>query len=47
MELEELIRELGSLIDEADLAADGGNVDGARELLRTAKSLLDAEFRKD
>ena len=47
MELEQLIRELGSLIDEADLSADGGDVDGARKLLKTAKSLLDAEFRKD
>jgi len=38
---------LNSLIDEADLSADGGDVNGARKLLRTAKELLDEEFLDD
>ena len=44
MEIEALIRELENLIGEADMAADAGSVDEARELLRTAKELLDDEF---
>jgi len=44
MELEELIRELENLIGEADMAADAGDEDGAREYLRKAKELLEAEF---
>lgn len=44
MELIELIQELENLIDEADIAADAGNVDGAREYLRKAKELLEVEF---
>ena len=44
MELEELIQELENLIGEADIAADGGDVDEAREHLRKAKELLEAEF---
>ena len=47
MELKQLIRLLEDLIDEADLAADSGDVDGAREQLRKAKELLDVEFLKD
>ena len=47
MELEELIRELDNLIGEADLAADVGNVDEAREQLRKAKELLEDEFLKE
>lgn len=47
MELVELIRELDELIGDADLAADGGNVDEAREQLRKAKDLLDDEFLKE
>ncbi len=44
MEIEALIRELENLIGEADMAADAGSVDEARELLRNAKELLEAEF---
>jgi len=44
MELVDLIRELDNLIGEADLAADGGDVDEAREHLRKAKELLEDEF---
>ena len=44
MELEELIQELENLIGEADMAADAGNVDEAKEHLREAKDLLEVEF---
>ena len=44
MELDELIQRLEELIGGAALAADGGNVDEAREQLRKAKELLEAEF---
>ncbi len=47
MELEELIQELENLIGEADMAADGGDVDEAKEQLRKAKELLEAEFLKE
>ncbi len=47
MELVELIASLKVKIDEADLALDSGDVDGARESLREAKQLLDDEFMKD
>ena len=44
MELEELIRELDNLIGEADMAADSGDKNEAKEHLRKAKELLEAEF---
>jgi len=44
MELVELIQELDNLIGEADMAADGGDEDKAREHLRKAKELLEDEF---
>ena len=44
MELEELIKELDYLIGEADIAADAGNMDEAKEHLRKAKELLEDEF---
>ena len=44
MEIEELIQEMENLIGEADMAADAGDVDEAREHLRKAKELLEAEF---
>lgn len=47
MELVELISALQDVIDDADVALDAENVDEAREQLRQAKSLLDAEFLKD
>ncbi len=47
MELNDLITELQGKIDDADLALDAGNVDEAREALRAAKDMLDAEFLKD
>ncbi|MBA7518883.1 hypothetical protein ES705_10957 [subsurface metagenome] len=47
MVLVELIASLDVLIGEADLAADGGYEDEAREHLRKAKELLDDEFLKD
>ncbi|MBA7583262.1 hypothetical protein ES708_25203 [subsurface metagenome] len=47
MELVELIASLKVKIDEADVALDSGDVDGAREHLREAKQLLDDEFMKD
>lgn len=47
MELVDLITELQANIDDADLALDAEDVDGAREHLRKAKELLDAEFLKD
>ena len=47
MELVELIASLKVKIDEADVALDSGDVDGAREYLREAKQLLDDEFMKD
>ena len=47
MELVDLITELQAKIDDADLALDAENVDGAREHLREMKDLLDAEFLKD
>ena len=47
MELVDLITELQAKIDDADLALDAENVDEAREALRAAKDLLDAEFLKD
>ena len=47
MELVELIASLEVIIGEADLSADDGNVDGAREHLKKAKDLLDDEFLND
>ena len=47
MELVDLITQLQAKIDDADLALDAENVDEAREALRAAKDLLDAEFLKD
>jgi hypothetical protein len=47
MELVDLITQLQAKIDDADLALDAENVDEAREHLREAKDLLDAEFLKD
>ena len=47
MELEELIQKLENLIGEADMAADAGDVDEAREHLRKAKELLEDEFLKE
>ena len=47
MEIVDLIRELQRILDEADVAADAGNVDEAREHLRAAKALLDDEFLKE
>ncbi len=47
MELVDLIRELQKEIDAADLALDAGHVDEAKEHLRVAKQMLDAEFLKD
>lgn len=47
MELDDLIREVQTIIDEADVALDGGDKDEAREQLREAKSLLDDEFLND
>ena len=47
MELVELITQLQAKLDDADLALDAEDVDGAREHLRVAKQLLDAEFLKD
>ena len=44
MELEELIRELDNLLGEADIAADGGDEDEAREQLREMKELLEIEL---
>jgi len=44
MELEDLIRELQTFLDEADVASDGGDVEMAREWLRKAKQLLDEEL---
>ena len=39
-DLVELIQELTHLVGEADIAADAGNVDEAREKLTEAKELL-------
>jgi len=47
MELDDLIMELRRIIDEAGVDSDAGNVDEAREQLRTAKDLLDEEFLHD
>ncbi|MBA7523544.1 hypothetical protein ES705_15671 [subsurface metagenome] len=47
MELVELIASLDIIIGNADIDADGGDVDEAREKLREAKRLLDDEFLKD
>ena len=44
MELIELIQELDNLIGEADIAADAGRVDEAKEHLRKAKDLLEVAF---
>jgi len=44
MELEELIREVDDLMAEADMAADAGDVDGARGYLRQVKDLIVDEF---
>ena len=44
MELDDLIMELRRIIDEAGVASDAGEVDEAREQLRTAKELLEDEF---
>ena len=43
-ELVELVAELEHLVDEADVAADAGNVVETRERLREAKELLDSSF---
>ncbi len=47
MELNDLITELQAKLDDADLALDAENVDEAREALRAAKDMLDAEFLRD
>ena len=47
MELVDLITQLQAKLDDADLALDAEDVDGAREALRAAKDLLDAEFLRD
>ncbi len=47
MELVKLISDLQAKLDDADLALDAEHVDDAREHLREAKQLLDAEFLKD
>jgi len=44
MELKELIRQLKVKLDDAELAADAGKRDEARDHLRFAKDLLDEEF---
>lgn len=41
MELVDMIRELKDVIEDADVAADSGNWDGAKAHLREAKALLD------
>ena len=43
-ELIELIQELTHVIGEADIAADAGKVDDARERLIKAKELLDVSY---
>ena len=47
MALADLIRQLIGILDEADVAADAGNVEKAREYLGEMKDLLDVEFLKD
>ncbi|KKN05289.1 hypothetical protein LCGC14_1088800 [marine sediment metagenome] len=47
MELDELIQQMDTLIAEALLDADDGNVPAAYEHMREAKVLLDDEFHKD
>ena len=47
MELAVLIRDLQRILDDADVSLDAGLEDTAREQLRAAKNLLDAEFLKD
>jgi len=47
MDIQVLLRDLQRILDEADVILDAGNTDEAREHLREAKSLLDAEFLKD
>lgn len=47
MELEDLISKLQTELDLADLAADSGNEDYAKEHLRKAKELLDVVFLND
>lgn len=47
MELDDLIMELRRIVDEAGVASDAGEVDEAREQLRTAKELLEDEFLND
>ncbi|GAI96974.1 unnamed protein product [marine sediment metagenome] len=47
MELKDLITQIQSKLDDADLALDAEDVDGARVHLRDAKSLLDDEFAAD
>jgi len=44
MDLEEIIEELRDLISEADFAANAGNVDEAKNKLRSAKELLEVAF---
>lgn len=47
MELKDLIKALKTILDDAELAADAGNRDEAREHLRFAKDRLDEEFNKE
>ncbi|GAJ10823.1 unnamed protein product [marine sediment metagenome] len=47
MELEDLITQLQAKLDDADLALDAEDREGARGHLREAKDLLDDEFLKD
>ncbi|MBA7537750.1 hypothetical protein ES705_30019 [subsurface metagenome] len=47
MELEKLISELKEIIDKANMALDAKDRKMAREHLREAKDILDAEFLKD
>ncbi len=47
MELMDLISALQDELNDAYVAADGEDVDGAKEHLRAAKQLLDDEFAAD
>jgi 6-phosphogluconate dehydrogenase (decarboxylating) len=47
MDMQVLIRDLQRILDAADVCLDAGNKKEAREYLREAKKLLDAEFLKD
>ncbi len=44
MELVDLIHELQTVLDEANIALEAKERDEARKYLRTAKKLLDEEF---